>query len=142
VLQPLNRGVAALTWTVKEPGLAVVLKETLVVDGEPVTLPSGSLEVNVIELGVTLPLLTFASSGKGPNARTASASSANRVINILISTLFRSNRGNLHRFLGLCCMVRERLDAEASGNAPLRHMRGVVERSGSRRTALTACCWG
>jgi hypothetical protein len=54
VLQPENFGVTALTWTVKEAGASVVLNETVVVDGEPVTLPSGFPEVKVIELGVTV----------------------------------------------------------------------------------------
>jgi hypothetical protein len=57
----------------------VVLKETVVVAGEPVTLPAGLLEVNVTELGVTLPLLTVASRGKSPSARAAAATIVSRL---------------------------------------------------------------
>ncbi|PYU18139.1 MAG: hypothetical protein DMG30_28905 [Acidobacteria bacterium] len=73
VLHPEKFGVTALTWTVKAAGLNVVLKETLVVEGMPVTLPAGLLEVNVTELGVTLQLLTVAYRGRTANARAAAA---------------------------------------------------------------------
>jgi hypothetical protein len=78
VLQPVNFGVTAFTWTVKAAGVFEVLNETLVVEGTPVTLPAGLPEVKVTELGVTLPLLTVASRGKSPNASTAATSIVSR----------------------------------------------------------------
>jgi hypothetical protein len=77
VWQPVNAAANAFTWTVNEAGLNVVLNETFVVAGVPVTLTSGSLEVKAIELGVTLALLTFASNGGSDIARTAIATIAN-----------------------------------------------------------------
>jgi hypothetical protein len=77
VWQPVNAAASAFTWTVKDEGLLYVLKETFVVAGVLVTLRSGSLEVKVTELGVTVALLTFASKGGSDIARTAIATIAN-----------------------------------------------------------------
>jgi hypothetical protein len=83
VLHPVNFGVTAFTWTVKEEGFPVVWKTTIVVEGAPVTLPSGLFEVNVTELGVTKLLLTFAWRGNRPTVRSATAIRANRLRHIL-----------------------------------------------------------
>lgn len=85
VLQPEKFGVTAFTCTVKAAGLAVVLKETVVVAGTPVTLKSGLLEVKMTELGVTLKLLTVAYRGKSPKARAVAATIVSRLTYICLS---------------------------------------------------------
>jgi hypothetical protein len=77
VWQPVNAAANAFTWTVKEEGKLVVLNETFVVAGVLATLRSGSLEVKVTELGVTLALLTVALKGGWDKARNVTATIAN-----------------------------------------------------------------
>jgi hypothetical protein len=91
VWHPVKFGVTAKTWTVKAAGLAVTLKDTVVVAGAPVTLRSGSFAVKVTELGVTVPLLTVAFSCKSPNASAAAATIVSRLTNIVTFLLFPSN---------------------------------------------------
>jgi hypothetical protein len=79
VWQPVNVAANAFTWTVKDAGLRVVLKETFVVAGAPVTATSGSLAVNVTELGVTLALLTEAFNGGSASDTATIATIANLI---------------------------------------------------------------
>jgi hypothetical protein len=97
---------------VKEAGLPVVVKKTIVVEGEPVTLPSGLFDVNVTELGITVPLLTFAPRGKSPNVRTAAATTVNLRTYIRTSTLSHRPAAIVFAFatrfcLARCCLLTE-----------------------------------
>jgi hypothetical protein len=80
VLQPVKVELPAFAVMVKWLGLAVVLNETVVVPGEPVTETSGSVEVNVIEFGVTDPFETAATNGSKPTVITMPIARINRVV--------------------------------------------------------------
>ena len=101
VLQPVNFAVTAFTWTVKAAGLPDVVNETVVVEGAPVTLPAGLLEVKVTELGVTLPLLTVASRGISPSARAAAATIVRRLTYIYYFPSFQLSCDYVFYFAGV-----------------------------------------